>query len=260
MSKIYSEKHNARRAAKKALGKAFFEARILPCDNGWTFDEEAPPTQPTNTVDEAELGGLTEAEYEAEQALAQEALDAGIDPNEGDAQPGEPDCSGIEGSMPDTAPTVAPGTTTEESPATETWHPEDFQPANSLRNTAAAVLAVWDASPAQDATDNPISRAIEGLRAALAGKPARTARELGKPRKQREGTKQDTVLTLLRRPQGATVAQIAEATGWAAHTVRGFFAGLKKKGHEVQVLERVRMVGPNKAGAKGSYTVYHLPA
>ena len=33
---------------------------------------------------------------------------------------------------------------------------------------------------------------------------------------------------MLRRPEGATVAQIAEATGWAAHTVRGFFAGLKK--------------------------------
>jgi hypothetical protein len=32
----------------------------------------------------------------------------GIDPNGGDAQAGEPDCSGIEGSVPDTAPTVAP--------------------------------------------------------------------------------------------------------------------------------------------------------
>ena len=32
-----------------------------------------------NAVDEAERGGLTQAEYEAEQALAQEALDAGID-------------------------------------------------------------------------------------------------------------------------------------------------------------------------------------
>jgi hypothetical protein len=26
------------------------------------------------------------------------------------------------------------------------------------------------------------------------------------------------------------------------------------------VLERVRQVGPNKEGARGSYTVYHLPA
>ena len=60
---------------------------------------------------------------------------------------------------------------------------------------------------------------------------------------------------------GATIAQICEATGWQQHTVRGFFAGLKKRqGIEVQVLERVRQVGPNKEGARGSYTIYHLPA
>jgi hypothetical protein len=126
---------------------------------------------------------------------------------------------------------------------------------------AQAVLAAWDASPARDATDNPIGRAIDGLRAALASKPARAPRDPAAPRKPRAGTKQEQVLAMLRRPEGATVAQIAEATGWAPHTVRGFFAGLKRRqGIEVQVLERVRMVGPSKEGAKGSYTVYHLPA
>ena len=87
----------------------------------------------------------------------------------------------------------------------------------------------------------------EKLRAALAGKPPRQAREPGAPRKPREGTKQEAVLALLRRDEGATIAQICEATGWQGHTVRGFFAGLKKRqGIEVQVLERVRQVGPNK--------------
>jgi len=37
------------------------------------------------------------------------------------------------------------------------------------------------------------------------------------------------VLVLLRRAEGATVAQIAAATGWQPHTVRGVFAGLKKR-------------------------------
>ena len=91
--------------------------------------------------------------------------------------------------------------------------------------------------------------------------PARVTREPSAPRKPREGTKQEQVLAMLRRPEGATIAQICEATGWQGHTVRGFFAGLKKRqGIEVQVLERVRQVGPNKEGARGSYTVYHLPA
>ena len=67
------------------------------------------------------------------------------------------------------------------------------------------------------------------------------------------------VVNMLRRPEGATVAQIAEATGWAQHTVRGFFAGLKKRqGITVEIAERIRQVGPNKQGAKGSYTVYRV--
>ena len=66
------------------------------------------------------------------------------------------------------------------------------------------------------------------------------------------------MLTLLRRPEGATIAHVMETTGWAQHTVRGFFAGLKKKGHTVDVLDRVRQNGPGNAGAKGSYSVYRL--
>lgn len=129
-----------------------------------------------------------------------------------------------------------------------------------LRDAAAAVLAAWD-DEAKRETD--IIAALDGpmqaLRAALAGKPPRTAREPGAPRKPREGTKQETVLAMLRRPEGATVAQITEATGWAPHTVRSFFAGLKKRqGIAVEVLERVRQVGPNKEGAKGSYSVYRV--
>jgi hypothetical protein len=62
----------------------------------------------------------------------------------------------------------------------------------------------------------------------------------------------------LRRLKGATVAQVAEATGWANHTVRGFFAGLKKRGIVVTVLERVRQVGPKKQGAKCIYSIYRI--
>jgi len=188
----------------------------------------------------------------------------GIDPSVGDA-------------VADTAPSVAPGTTPEESPAPaaeaaqaaplreeiamldQALAERAAAPRASLRDAAAAILAAWDDEANREgnmigALDAP----MEALRMLLAGKPARAAREPGAPRKPREGTKQEQVLTMLRRPEGATVAQIAEATGWAQHTVRGFFAGLKKKGHAVEVLERIRQVGPNKTGAKGSFTVYAL--
>jgi hypothetical protein len=131
-------------------------------------------------------------------------------------------------------------------------------PRASLRDAAAAVLAAWDGQT-EDARLG-LADAIVALRAALAAKPGRPAREPGAPRTPREGTKQQAVLALLRREDGATVAQIAEATGWAGHTVRGFLAGLKKKGIEVTTLERVRMVGPNREGAKGSYTRYAVSA
>jgi hypothetical protein len=45
----------------------------------------------------------------------------------------------------------------------------------------------------------------------------------------RENSKQAQVIAMLKRPEGATIPQICEATGWQAHTVRGTFAGAFKK-------------------------------
>ena len=85
---------------------------------------------------------------------------------------------------------------------------------------AEAVVAAWEGG-------SDLAPAIEALKTALA--PAAKA-----PRGPRTGTKNAAVLTLLRREDGASIAQIIEATGWAPHTVRGYLAGLKKRGLEPQ--------------------------
>jgi hypothetical protein len=127
----------------------------------------------------------------------------------------------------------------------------------ALRQAARLVLDAWNDLAARDhdgvdanALEDPIAR----LRAALA---ACTPVSIDNPGSRPE-TKQAQVLTMLRRAEGASGPAIAAAVNWAPHTVRGFLAGLAKKGIAVEVLERVRQIGPNKTGAKGSYTVYHI--
>jgi hypothetical protein len=47
-------------------------------------------------------------------------------------------------------------------------------------------------------------------------------------------SKSDTLVELLRRPTGATIQELAGATNWQTHSVRGAIAGtLKKKGHVI---------------------------
>lgn len=51
-----------------------------------------------------------------------------------------------------------------------------------------------------------------------------------KPIAIRAGTKQAAIIALLQRPEGASITEIVEATGWAAHSARGMISGgLKKK-------------------------------
>src|SRR5262249_43100771 len=56
----------------------------------------------------------------------------------------------------------------------------------------------------------------------------------------REGSKTATVVSLLERTGGATLAEIMTATGWQAHSVRGFISGTlgKKMGRTVDSTKR----------------------
>ena len=53
--------------------------------------------------------------------------------------------------------------------------------------------------------------------------------EAAKPVAIRAGTKQAQIIAMLQRPEGATVAEMVEATGWLAHSVRASISGALKK-------------------------------
>lgn len=48
-------------------------------------------------------------------------------------------------------------------------------------------------------------------------------------------SKHDTVLQLLNRTGGASTAELQKATGWQAHSVRGFLSGTVKKRLKLQL-------------------------
>ena len=104
----------------------------------------------------------------------------------------------------------------------------------SLRQEAPTEPAeeVTDAEVAETHGDaDTIPAPAEGAVCPTCGRRLRTVRTPGtrQPRGHRDGSKEALVIDLLRRPDGATIAQIMAATGWRAHTVRGLFAGALKK-------------------------------
>jgi hypothetical protein len=125
--------------------------------------------------------------------------------------------------------------------------------ASRLGNLRQAAQAMLDASDCRDGHLPRLTDAIAVLRATLAASGAAPPPTRAS---QRPETKRAQVLSMLALDEGARGPQIAETMGWAPHTVRGFLAGLAKKGIKVAVLKRVRRVGPNKTRAKGSHSLY----
>jgi len=77
------------------------------------------------------------------------------------------------------------------------------------------------------------SAGAEPSQIAAAEKPECTASKAEAPKG--PAGKLGIVVALMRRPEGATVAQMMEATKWQAHSVRGAMAGSLKRKHKLTI-------------------------
>jgi DNA-binding IclR family transcriptional regulator len=54
----------------------------------------------------------------------------------------------------------------------------------------------------------------------------------------RSGTKQAALIGLLGRPDGATIRELTEGTGWRANTVHSALVTLRKRGWQISVEQK----------------------
>jgi len=123
---------------------------------------------------------------------------------------------------------------------------DDQAVASSSKNQKVGQSSVAARAPEKSkngpTTDRPsavkITRAAQSKPAKkVQGRPkAHTARKTSKvnsaakpSRKARAGSKQEGVIALLRRPEGASIDVLVKTTGWQPHSVRGFLAGTVRK-------------------------------
>ena len=115
-------------------------------------------------------------------------------------------------------------------------------PVKKFTDRKTACARIWKALAPQEAT-------VGAPGAHVAPEAAKMRKKAGKGQKRvtarpgarkaapaRDGSKKAAVLDLMRRKQGATLQEIMRATGWQAHTVRGFVSGtlIRKQGLKVE--------------------------
>lgn len=101
-----------------------------------------------------------------------------------------------------------------------------------FRKTASAIIP---ASPelAGDAVVSQSAEQVESPLPIAAPAEDKAAKAASQPKTLRVGSKGAALLSLLQRPEGASLDEMIERTGWQGHTVRAAMTGLRKKGHVI---------------------------
>jgi hypothetical protein len=112
----------------------------------------------------------------------------------------------------------------------------DLKPVKKFTDRKTAVTRIWKAIQALTPAPAPQAAPVAPKKA----KAAKQATAKDAAPTARDGSKKAIVLDMLKRPEGATLADIMSATAWQAHSVRGFISGSlgKKMGLKIESAKR----------------------
>ena len=112
----------------------------------------------------------------------------------------------------------------------EVWNSiPGLAPVRKFTSRKTAVARIWKA--AQSLVSRPNAPDV----AKKAAKSRKQATPKAKAHTARDGSKKADIIRLLERTKGVTLEELMEATGWQAHSVRGFISGTLGKKLKLRV-------------------------